>query len=256
MSDLDSFANERPVARAEAFQEAAARVGFSQTIVEKDFWVCWSLNKLFALPSYGNHLIFKGGTSLSKGYDVIRRFSEDVDLSLDRAQLGFVGDSDPDSPQISGGKRKALLEELQRASVACVSGTLLTELETAFNECLDQEFSLEVDPTDAQTLLFTYPSEPAQGVAQVYVQPIVRFEFGARGVQLPAEDRIVKPYLAEAIPDLIAKAETRARVLGIERTFWEKATILHMLHYQIRQTARGPDVPSLLRYGDVDRTSL
>ncbi|MFV0411024.1 MAG: nucleotidyl transferase AbiEii/AbiGii toxin family protein, partial [Paracoccus sp. (in: a-proteobacteria)] len=77
MSDLDSFANEAPASRAEAFQEAASRIGFSQAIVEKDFWVCWSLSKLFALPGFGEDLIFKGGTSLSKAYDVIHRFSED-----------------------------------------------------------------------------------------------------------------------------------------------------------------------------------
>ncbi len=65
-----------------------------------------------------------------------------------------------------------------------------------------------------------------------YVKPIVRFEFGARGVQLPAEDRIIKPYLSEAIPDLFDNSDTVARVLGIERTFGEKATILHMLFHQ------------------------
>jgi len=70
----------------------AARLGFSQAIIEKDFWVCWLLEKFFALPSFGDHLVFKVGTSLSKAYSAIQRFSEDVDLSLDRAQLGFVGD--------------------------------------------------------------------------------------------------------------------------------------------------------------------
>lgn len=232
MSDLDSFANEPPAQRAEAFQEAAARIGFSQAIVEKDFWVCWSLGKLFALPTFGDHLIFKGGTSLSKAYNVIHRFSEDVDLSLDRAQLGFVGASDPDNPDLSGGQRKALLQDLQNAAVDCVNGPLSSELQAVFAEHLEQGFQLVADPEDAQTLLFTYPSGSAADDAQSYVKPIIRFEFGARGVQLPAEDRIIKPYLSEAIPDLLESPDMVARVLGLERTFWEKATILHMLFHQ------------------------
>ena len=229
---MDSFANEPPGLRAEAFQEAAAQLGFSQAIIEKDFWVCWSLDKLFALPSFGNHLIFKGGTSLSKAYDVIHRFSEDVDLSLDRAQLGFAGDDDPENPELSGGKRKTLLQGLQKAAVDTVTGPLLSELNAAFDACLGQGFELSVDPNDTQTLLFAYPSEQQSGATQGYVKPVIRFEFGARGVLLPSEDRIIKPYLSDAFPELMGASETSARVLGIERTFWEKATILHMLHHQ------------------------
>ena len=77
-------------------------------------------------------MIFKGGTTLSKAYDVIHRFSEDVDLSLDRAQLGFEGDRDPENPDLSGGKRKSLLQELQEAAEAEVSGPLLAEIQAAF----------------------------------------------------------------------------------------------------------------------------
>lgn len=229
---MDRFANEPPAQRAEAFQEAAAQLGFSQAIIEKDFWVCWSLGKLFTLPSFGDHLIFKGGTSLSKAYDVIHRFSEDVDLSLDRAQLGFTGDDDPENPDLSGGKRKALLQDLRKAAVETVNGPLQSELNAAFDINLDQEFQLSIDPHDAQTLLFAYPSEPKSNASQGYVKPVIRFEFGARGVLLPAEDLIIKPYLSDAFHDLLGSSETSARVLGIERTFWEKATILHMLCHQ------------------------
>ena len=229
---MDSFANEPPAQRAEAFQEAAAQLGFSQAIIEKDFWVCWSLDKLFTLPSFGDHLIFKGGTSLSKAYDVIHRFSEDVDLSLDRAQLGFTGDDDPENPDLSGGKRKALLQDLQKAAEETVKGPLQSELDAAFDVNLNQEFQLSIDRHDAQTLLFAYPSMQQRNASQGYVKPVIRFEFGARGVLLPAEDLTIKPYLSAAFPDLLGSSETSARVLGIERTFWEKATILHMLCHQ------------------------
>lgn len=72
---MDAFANDTPEHRDEAFSQAAAELGFAKAIVEKDFWVCWSLRHLFALPSFGDHLIFKGGTSLSKAFDVIPPFS-------------------------------------------------------------------------------------------------------------------------------------------------------------------------------------
>lgn len=227
---MDQFANDTPERRDEAFQEAAAQLGLSKAIVEKDFWVCWSLKQLFALPSFGNHMIFKGGTSLSKAYDVIHRFSEDVDLSLDRAQLGFEGDRDPENPDLSGKKQKQLLQELQDAAEAEVSGPLLAEIQAAFDASLDQGFSLTVDPDDAQTLLFAYPS--LSDGAGGYVKPIVRFEFGARGVHLPAEDREISPYVHQAFPDLLGSGGVNVKVLGVERTFWEKATILHMLYHQ------------------------
>lgn len=227
---MDAFANDTPANRDEAFSQAAAELGIARAIVEKDFWVCWSLQHLFALPSFGEHLIFKGGTSLSKAYDVIHRFSEDVDLSLDRAQLGFEGDRDPENPDLSGGKRKSLLQDLQEAAETAVAGPLLDEINTAFAARLDQPFSLQIDEDDPQTLLFAYPS--LSGEDQGYIKPVVRFEFGARGAQLPAEHRTLSTYVQQAFPDLPGLAPVDVRTLGIERTFWEKATILHMLFHQ------------------------
>ena len=84
-------------------------------------------------------------------------------------------------------------------------------------------------------MLFSYP--PLRDDLDGYVNPTVRFEFGARGVHLPAEKKQISPYVYQAFPDLMAKGEIDVKVLGIERTFWEKATILHMLYH------RNPDKP-------------
>lgn len=227
---MDAFANDTAEHRDEAFRQTAAELGFARAIVEKDFWICWSLHHLFTLPSFGDHMIFKGGTSLSKAYDVIHRFSEDVDLSLDREQLGFGGDRDPESPDLSGGKRKSLLQELQDAAEATVVGPLLDEINTAFSASLEQPFSLQIDEGDPQTVLFAYPS--LGGEDQGYIRPVVRFEFGARGAQLPAEQRTLSTYVQQAFTDLPGLNGVEVRTLGIERTFWEKATILHMLFHQ------------------------
>ena len=115
-------------------------------------------------------MIFKGGTSLSKAYDVIHRFSEDVDLSLDRTQLGFEGDRDPENPDLSGKKQKQLLQDLQAAAEVAVSGPLLADIQAAFDGSLSQDFTLSVDPNDTQTLLFTYPS--LTGRSAGYIKPI------------------------------------------------------------------------------------
>ena len=227
---MDAFANDTPANRDEAFRQAAAELGFAKAIVEKDFWVCWSLQHLFALPSFVDHLIFKGGTSLSKAYDVIHRFSEDVDLSLDRAQLGFEGDRDPQNPDLSGGKRKSLLQELQDAAEVTVAGPLLDEINTAFAARLDQPFSLQIDDGDPQTILFTYPSLDDENPG--YIQPIVRFEFGARGATRPAGQRTFSCYVQQGFPGLPGLALVDVRTIWFERTCWEEATILHMLFHQ------------------------
>ena len=77
--------------RIELFEQTAQQIGIQAVIVEKDFWVCWTLQELFRLPQMGEHLIFKGGTSLSKVFKIIERFSEDIDISIDRGFLGFGG---------------------------------------------------------------------------------------------------------------------------------------------------------------------
>ena len=177
-------------------------------------------------------MIFKGGTSLSKAYNAIHRFSEDVDLSLDRAQLGFTGDRDPQNPDLSGKKQKVLLDELSAAASGLVAGTVLTALGAAFRNHLDQPFHLSIDPDDPQTLLFAYPALQAVGRSAAYVKPVIRFEFGARGVHIPAEEKQITPYLNDVLPGVLSQPDVSVKVLGIERTFWEKATILHMLCHQ------------------------
>ena len=83
--------------RVELFEQTTQLTGIQAVIVEKDFWVCWTLKELFGLPAIGEHLIFKGGTSLSKVFKVIERFSEDIDVSIDRTFLGFGGANEPEA---------------------------------------------------------------------------------------------------------------------------------------------------------------
>jgi predicted nucleotidyltransferase component of viral defense system len=92
--------------RKALFAETANRMGVTDTIAEKDFWVCWVLQQLFTLEAFRYRLLFKGGTSLSKVFGVIERFSEDLDLAVDFAALGFTGDRDPRQEGLSRTKRE------------------------------------------------------------------------------------------------------------------------------------------------------
>ena len=209
------------------FDEAGARLGLSAGSVEKDLWVCWVLRALFALPTSGRHLTFKGGTSLSKGWRLIQRFSEDLDIVLDRDVLGFRGAQAPESAP-SQKQRAKRLDALRVASQHYVRDTLLPELDRALGASpLDRDrWRLVMDPddVDAQTILFMYPSVAARGD---YIRPVVKIELGARSDIEPSAEPPITPYLAEALPDVSGDCTFTVRAVAPERTFWEKVALLH-----------------------------
>ncbi|NNN05686.1 MAG: nucleotidyl transferase AbiEii/AbiGii toxin family protein [Elusimicrobia bacterium] len=226
--------------RAELFRAAALQRGtILPTLIEKDFWVCWTLKRVFALENPSAGLIFKGGTSLSKVYQVTDRFSEDVDLTFDRGALGYGGDNDP-AKAGSGKKTGKKLDELSAACRKMISHEFMPRLEKAFAAALGSppatgnwQIALAADDPDLQTILFRYPVGITENddPAARYLRPAVRLEFGARGEQWPAEDGTVTPYAAEIIPKPFTEPSCRVKVLAAQRTFWEKATILHAYYY-------------------------
>src|SRR5436190_5759588 len=110
---MDSFLQISPNERRPFLELASERTGRAVVVIEKDFWVCWTLGQIFSLPEFGKHMTFKGGTSLSKVYGLIDRFSEDIDLSFHREFLGFGGDQDP--AKATGKERSRRLDALQAA---------------------------------------------------------------------------------------------------------------------------------------------
>src|SRR5438874_13836702 len=113
-------------ARADLFSETAERMNVAEAIIEKDFWVCWVLKQLFSNKAFSGRLLFKGGTSLSKIFKAINRFSEDIDLAVDYAALGFTGTRDPRQEQISKTKRASILAEMMDECQKYISGEFLT----------------------------------------------------------------------------------------------------------------------------------
>ncbi|MFB9985859.1 nucleotidyl transferase AbiEii/AbiGii toxin family protein [Mesorhizobium newzealandense] len=231
---MDKVALLPPSDRAALFGETGAGRGVANTIIEKDFWVCWTLKRLFGLPEdAAASLVFKGGTSLSKAFGIIRRFSEDIDLSFDRADLGYTGDRDPEKEGISRKKSGQLIDDLVGDVEKHIADKLLLALRSAIVQELGEpqhdEWSLAIDEADAQTLNFHYPvvlpTAEYQGMA--YITPRVKLELGARGDPWPAEKKVIRPYAADDFPDFFEHPDTTVTVLSGWRTFWEKATALH-----------------------------
>lgn len=229
---MDDVARLNPHDRADLFRSVAARRGLPDAIVEKDFWVCWVLKRVFMLQNPPAGILFKGGTSLSKVYKLIDRFSEDVDLSFDREGLGFGGDADPMLAQ-SRKKQTAAVENLTKACQLVVRDKLKPQLAEAFDAALgtSSDWTLESAPDDPDnaTLLFRYPNSALNSVE--YIKPVVRLELGARADHWPAAVGSVTPFAAEDFPRLFKVPACEVKVLAAERTFWEKATLLHKWHY-------------------------
>ena len=114
-------------------EEAGRTLGLSAGSVEKDFWVCWTLRTLFSSPTSGPHLTFKGGTSLSKGWKLIQRFSEDIDIVIDRDFLGFGGERAPEAAP-SQKQRSKRIDELKDACQRHILDTLLPALRDRVEE--------------------------------------------------------------------------------------------------------------------------
>lgn len=240
---MDEFARRPAEERRAFFAEAAARRDLTPLIVEKDFWVCWSLRRLMGVPELAKVLTFKGGTSLSKAFGIIKRFSEDIDLTINRAAplLGEV--ASPMASDISGKERERRGKALGDAAQDWVGTILLPTLAQAIEEALFTRdgWTIEADPDDKdrQTVLFNYPASSGYGLdygntyggRTGYVQPRIKLEFGARGDPEPFEQRDILPYVAEDFPGEVPDAVTAVPTLALERTYWEKATILHALHH-------------------------
>jgi len=208
--------------------QAAAELNLSEVAVEKDFWVCWTLQKLYALPEWGGRLTFKGGTSLSKGWKLIERFSEDIDIVIDRGALGFEGDQAPDKAPSKKQIRKRL-KALKEKCQQCVRETLLPALTKAMASELPGtdawELASDLEDSDKQTLLFRYPTVLPENAA--YLRREVKIEMGARSDTDPTESVDIRTYISDALPDLFSELEFGVQAVAPVRTFWEKAMLLH-----------------------------
>ncbi len=236
---MDKFLLLKDTDKKTYFDVAMHELGVTSQLIEKDFWVCWVLKTLFSLPTAGSHLTFKGGTSLSKCYNVIKRFSEDVDVSIERTFLTSQESIEPDKKQGTKENQRRL-NRLKQACQKKISDAIIPEMEKKIGAALSGmgKWEIKLDPNDPdnQTILFTYHSVIVNGKGG-YVQPVVKIELGARSDHWPVEVMSVKPYVSNAAGKVTIEG-TQVRVLGAERTFWEKATILHAISHGSKLRAR------------------
>jgi hypothetical protein len=229
---MDAFLTLLPEERRQICLVAAEQLNLNPGGVEKDFWVCWTLRELFSLPEIGQHLTFKGGTSLSKGWKLIQRFSEDIDVVIDRDVLGFDGER---SPEVAAGsnERRRRLEALRTACQTWIRDALHPALDRRLRERLGGmgAWTLTNDPNDPdrQTLLFSYPGSIQE---QGYLRPEVKIELGARSDVEPSARPEIQPYIADALPDVLGPSQFAVQTLDPRRTFLEKACLLHEESYR------------------------
>lgn len=217
--------------RRDLFLAAATRLGTTEQNVEKDFWVCWVLDALFhGLPPGAPRLLFKGGTSLSKAFGLISRFSEDIDITVFREDLGQAATID----QLEALSRKKRNERLDAIKLACERYISLHLLET-LGKIIDRtarqsgvaadrfRLTVDEDDPDRQSLLVWYPSvTPVEG----YIRQAVKIESGAKSALDPNCETSIRPYLADDVASLNLEIPGIMTVVA-ERTFWDKVIILH-----------------------------
>ncbi|SFI26511.1 nucleotidyl transferase AbiEii/AbiGii toxin family protein [Planctomicrobium piriforme] len=204
-------------------EQAAVRQNLAPVILEKDFWVCWLLGILFE-SEFAGDLVFKGGTSLSKVFGVIDRFSEDIDLSVSPAFLNL--------PEV-GTSRNQAHKWMTKAEAACgvaVQNQIAPVLEAAVAAVLGAReaawFEFMTDSgTHSPVLLFHYPSTQPAGFE--YLKRSVKLEFGSLTDQQPFGRHPIQPWVAEVLPAAFPDWKCEVLALEMERSFWEKATILH-----------------------------
>jgi nucleotidyltransferase AbiEii toxin of type IV toxin-antitoxin system len=205
--------------RLEALGVAATSSGRPIHLLEKDVWVVWALDALFS-SEFGQHLVFKGGTSLSKVYDVIRRFSEDIDVTYDVRELIpeliGIGSTIPKSNSQAKKWRHAIDEKLP----AWVKDKVLPII-TRYAEATG--VAVEVSSEGDKIYIDYDPLAKGKG----YVAPRVTIEFGARSTGEPCEERPVVCDAAEHLSDVKFPTATPRAMLP-KRTFWEKATAIHV----------------------------
>ncbi|HEY5086982.1 MAG TPA: nucleotidyl transferase AbiEii/AbiGii toxin family protein [Gemmatimonadaceae bacterium] len=258
--------------RRSLFLTTSRRLGTAVQNVEKDFWVSWTLDALFnGLPADAPRLLFKGGTSLSKAYSLIDRFSEDVDVTVHRADLG-QGVSAEELQVLSGKKRQTRLDAIKTSAQTYINGPLLENLGRVIEHVMKSTGQSatrmpegggprlvrdESDP-DRQTLLFWYPivTASATPAASGYTRSAIKIESGAKSALDPHGSAIITPYIADDVPRLNLSVQN---VITVDpgRTFWDKLIILHGQRswFERRGVLRGGGQRISRHYYDVFRLS-
>lgn len=215
--------------RRALFTETAARAGITALIAEKDFWVCWTLRRLYGIESMPR-LLFKGCTSLSKCFGLIERFSEDIDLGLKREDMELGADADPASKSSRSGYQTAVKVLIPRVQTY-VEETLVPKIRTDFDGVLIEAFEIPFERVASESVIhFRYPRglDASTYVGDdPYIRPEVRLEVGGRSDHYPTREVAIQSYTADHFPGEFIEPSCMVVAQAPERTLLEKALIFH-----------------------------
>lgn len=206
-------------------EQAATKRGLPKQAIEKDLWVTAVLQLLFNLPC-SDYLVFKGGTSLSKVWKIIRRFSEDIDLAIDRVVFDLEGDL-----------TKRQVKRLRKASSLFVRDTLCQQLAESISQTpLKDLCQIEAEPDGEYDATYPEPRSIFVSYQSVfddnldYIPPIVKIEAGARSLLEPYTETTITSIVEEALPTISTiMTDVKVKTAIAEKTFLEKAFLLHEL---------------------------
>ena len=222
--------------RKALFHNTAAKMGMTDAIIEKDFWVCYMLDYLFHRCAWRDNIAFKGGTSLSKAYGLIERFSEDIDLILDWRVLGY--EINEPWEERSNTKQDIFNKEANTRAELFLRDTFLPSIIADLTAELGENIRCFIDDDDPQTVKIAYPNS----FSDMSILQEIRLEIGALAAWTPVKLADITPYAAQVYGRLFKQPLTDILTVLPERTFWEKVTILH------REAFRAEDRPFPSRY--------
>jgi hypothetical protein len=218
----ESFFTLSPADRKEALAVSASKSGRPAHILEKDAWVVWTLSALFRAP-FAQHLTFKGGTSLSKAYRAIDRFSEDIDVTYDIRAIAkdLVKDAGPDALPASKSQAAKWRDIIEQR----LAKWLNDEVQPHLQSCLDSgKLAARLRTENGESIYIDYETQVS---GYGYVGSYIKIEFGARSTGEPTVDVSVSCDAAEHLSAVIFP-EAGVRVMRVERTAWEKMTAIHV----------------------------
>jgi predicted nucleotidyltransferase component of viral defense system len=218
--------------RERLFDIASKEMHIKPAVIEKDFWVCYTLAHLFNNEAIKDHIVFKGGTSLSKAFGLIDRFSEDIDLILDWRVLGY-GLEEPWEERSNTQQDKFKLDSIERTNKY-----LADKFAPMLKESISVELGIDAEVylgNEEETVIFAYPRIHELSATL----DVIRLEIGPMAAWTPSVTATITPYLAECRPQFFDTPATNIKTVAPERSFWEKVTILH-------QEANRPESKNML----------
>ncbi len=202
--------------RAEIFRETASVANITEAVIEKDFWVCWALYLIFSNEMLSRQVLFKGGTSLSKCYGLIERFSEDIDLILD---WGLLTDEEPYLER-SNTQQDRFNKNMEANAQAYVKDNMLPQIE----ELMGEFCQFRIDEDKPRSIIIIYP----KSFNSPYIKPEIELEIGPMSAMTPNSSFKIAPYCKDVVEGVVGDTNFIINAIEAKKTFWDKITILHV----------------------------